>query len=89
MKHTEVIERLCNLHSEAAGYVGLEYAADCFCGNSGFWHVHGYNPERDYRNEGKALEFIEAAVREKIERGHSLHNTPDQERKSPASDGSI
>jgi hypothetical protein len=72
MKHTEVIERLCNLHSEAAGHIGYEFAADCFCGNGGFWHVEGYNPERDYRNDGRALQFIEAAVREKIERESSI-----------------
>lgn len=68
MKHTEVIERLCALHSEAAQHVGLQYAADCFCGEGGFWSVEDYDPERDYRNDGKALKFIEQAVREKIER---------------------
>ena len=74
MTHTEVIERLCKLHSEAAEHVGYEYAADCFCGEGGFWSVKGYNPKRDYRNDGKALEFMEAAVREKLARGHSPEN---------------
>jgi hypothetical protein len=66
MTHTEVIERLCKLQSEAAGHVGHEYAADCFCGKSGYWDTKEYRPDRDYRNDGKALDFIESAVREKI-----------------------
>lgn len=68
MKHTDVMQRFCILMGEAQEHLGWDHAADCFCGHGGFWRVNGYNPHRDYRNDGKSVEFIEAAVREKIER---------------------
>lgn len=67
MKHTEAIARLCKLQSDVAAHIGDVSAADCFCGQSGFWNLPGYNPENDYRNDGNAIEFIEQAVNEKIE----------------------
>ena len=71
MTHTDVIQRFCKLMGEAQDYLGWDHAADCFCGHGGFWFVQGYNPHTDYRNDGKSVEFIEAAVREKIEREKS------------------
>lgn len=70
MEAKEVIERFCKLQRLAAEQVGFVYAADCFCQQSGFWGAQGYGGTFDtgYRNDGKALEFIEQAVREKIER---------------------
>lgn len=65
MTREEVIERLCKLQAVTARHVGYVHAADCFCGNGGFWGTEGYD-ERSYRNDGVALDFIEAAVREKI-----------------------
>jgi hypothetical protein len=69
----EVIERLCKLQEEVQNHINDDGAADCFCRKGGFWHVKGYGGthEEGYRNDGDALEFIENAVREKInaERG--------------------
>jgi hypothetical protein len=54
----EVWERACKSST----------AADCFCGEEGFWKCEGYGGtfETGYRNDGAALEFIERAVREKL-----------------------
>lgn len=69
MKHTEVIDRLCKLQTEVTEALNdYTFAADCFCGKGGFWDTNGFDPERDYRNDGRSLEYIEQAVREKIER---------------------
>lgn len=70
MEAKEVIERFCVLQRTAAEHVGFEHAADCFCRQSGFWGASSYGGTFDegYRNDGKALEFIEQAVREKIAR---------------------
>lgn len=55
-----IIRRLCALQAyvvtEALGY---DYPADCFCGDEGFWPLESAD---DYRNAGKAIEFIEDAV---------------------------
>lgn len=64
MTHTDVIQRFCKLMGEAQDYLGWDHAADCFCFKSQF-------SEFDYRNDGKSVEFIEAAVREKIKREKS------------------
>ena len=61
MTRDETMQRLCIIMGEAQDHLGWDYAADCFCFKSGF-------SESDYRNDGKSVEFIEAAVREKIER---------------------
>lgn len=69
MDAQEVIERLCKLQAEVWEAVcNPAESADCFCGKGGFWHCEGYDGTFDggYRNSGKALEFIERAVREKI-----------------------
>ena len=68
MTRDETMQRLCIIMGEAQDHIGWDYAADCFCGHDGFWFVDGYNPHTGYRNDGKSVEFIEAAVREKIER---------------------
>lgn len=70
MDAKEVIGRLCKLQSEVQETIGFDCSADCFCKESGFWKCDGYGGtfEDGYRNDGKALEFIETAVREKIKR---------------------
>lgn len=71
MNANDIIERLCILQSEVAGHLEHIERTDCFCGKSGFWgRIQGYDGtvEHGYRNDGKALEFIEAAVKEKIEK---------------------
>ena len=70
MDAKEVIERFCVLQGTAAAHVGFEHAADCFCKQSGFWGGDDYGGlfAEGYRNDGEALEFIEQAVLEKIER---------------------
>lgn len=67
-----IIERLCILQSEVATHQGfMEHSADCFCKQGGFWVEdmrYSDEPYGGWRNDGKALEFIEQAAREKIER---------------------
>lgn len=69
----DIIRRLCKLQAEVSEYVGYQHAADCFCGEGGFWDSDNYDGTYagGYRNDGKSLEFIEQAVREKL-------NTKDQ-----------
>ena len=64
MKPEEIIERLCLLQSEVNEHMGWKHSADCFCKKGGFWDMK--NPENYYHNEGKALEFIEEAVRKEM-----------------------
>ena len=69
MEAQEVIERFCQLQALVQECLGdYEHAADCFCGKSGYWDQEGYGGTyaEGYRNEGTALEFIEAAVKEKL-----------------------
>jgi len=68
MDANEVIERLCSLQAEVHSHIGYGFAADCFCGKGGLWGTEGYGGTvyEGYRNDGKVLEFIEAAVREKL-----------------------
>lgn len=76
----DVVERLCALQSEVANYLDdWSSAADCFCGRGGFWNAtsgYGGTFEEGYRNDGKALEFIERVVREAIK-------TPPQQQEPP------
>jgi hypothetical protein len=70
MNANEIIERLCALQQEVVDrHIGYGAGSDCFCGKGGFWKSEGYGGtfEDGYRNSGEALEFIEAAVREKLE----------------------
>lgn len=60
-----VRERFCKLMAWAVEQSGgFEYASDCFCGQGGFWGSGRYNGtfEDGYRNEGKAVMWIEAAA---------------------------
>lgn len=69
MDAQDAIERMCNLQTEVQEHLGeWGYSADCFCGKSGFWSGEKYDGTfaNGYRNDGKALEFIEQAVRERI-----------------------
>ena len=68
MTRDETMQRLCTIMGEAQDHLGWDHAADCFCDHGGFSNNKGYNPRTDYRNDGKSVQFIEAAVREKIER---------------------
>ena len=64
----EVAARMCRLQEEVCSAIGYDHPADCFCGQGGFWKVPSYDGtiENGYRNDGHVLEFIEAAVRDKI-----------------------
>ncbi len=66
----DAIKRLCELQDKAHGHIGDDSSADCFCGDGGFWGARGYDGsfQGGYRNDGEAIQFIEAAVAEKIER---------------------
>lgn len=69
MDANEIIERLCALQQEVVDqHTGYGMGSDCFCGKSGFWNSEGYGGTfaEGYRNSGAALEFIEAAVHEKL-----------------------
>jgi hypothetical protein len=60
-----LIRRLCVLQAAVAGDVlGYDHPADCFCGDDGFWP---YQDAGDYRNDGEAVAFIEAATWAAIE----------------------
>ena len=64
MDAQDIIRRFCHLQSEVAAKIDCG-AIDCFCGESGYWDVEGYNgsEKKGYRNEGIAIAFIENAVR--------------------------
>lgn len=65
-----VVERLCALQGEVFDAIGPEHPADCFCGKQGLWGAGNYGPTvaEGYRNDGTALEFIEAVVRKELAR---------------------
>lgn len=68
MTREDVIARFCALQTEVAGYLDhWRNAADCFCRDPS---RGGHSPATPnyYCNNGVALEWIEAAVREKIVR---------------------
>lgn len=54
-----VIHWLCELQGRVASHLGYDHPADCFCGDSGYWPL---KRAEDYRNDGKAVAFIEAAT---------------------------
>jgi hypothetical protein len=61
MTKQEVISRLCLLMTTVNEKItNYEDAADCICENQ---HKHIYS---EYRNSGKALEFIEKTVKEAL-----------------------
>lgn len=79
MNANEVIERLCALQQEVVDrYIGYEVSSDCFCEKGGFWKCEGDAGtfEQGYRNSGDALEFIESAVREKLDRIKNTQGMP-------------
>jgi hypothetical protein len=55
MTRQETIEKYCALQTRVADFMKNEFAADCFC-----------KDEPNYKNEGKAFDFIQSAVEEKI-----------------------
>lgn len=66
-----IIDRLCELQAEVVhGVVGYEHGNDCFCGRGGFWTEDGNWPEpcRGWTNAEEAINFIEGAVRDAINR---------------------
>lgn len=62
-----IVERLCTLTDIVHSVVGFDHPNDCFCGIGGFWDREEYGPD-GFRHDLATVEFIEAAVREKIER---------------------
>lgn len=55
-----IIRRLCALQAHVVTEVlGHDHPADCFCGDEGFWPLASAD---DYRNAGKAIDFIEEAT---------------------------
>lgn len=59
-----LVRRLCALQAHVVTEVlGYDDPADCFCGDEGLWP---YADPDDYRNAGKAVEFIETATLEAI-----------------------
>lgn len=62
----EAIERFCKLQMQVNTFVfDHEHAADCFCGQGGFWRDGAVDPD-GYRNELRAVEWIENVVRERL-----------------------
>jgi len=61
----DVLRRLCALQREVCDAIGYDEPADCFCRQGGFWKMKDYGDTyaKGYRNAGRALAFIEAAVR--------------------------
>lgn len=69
------IRRLCRLQeSITAEVLGHDLSHDCICGEGGFWHLDDTWPQPNHywSNDGAAIEFIEQAVAEKIERDRHL-----------------
>lgn len=61
----QIVARLCRLQDLVSDEVfGYEYASDCFCGEGGVWPLR---EAKDYRNDYKAIEFIENAVASALE----------------------
>lgn len=77
----QVIERLCRLQALVFEKASGMDESDCFCGKGGFWGVADYGGtfEQGYRNDGRALKFIEEAVREKLERMNIASVEPPKE----------
>lgn len=67
MTQDEAIQRLCKLTEEVMDHVGARHASDCFCGKGGMHGLASYGPEH-YQNDGFIVEWIEASVRDRIER---------------------
>jgi len=66
MTRDEIIERYCLLASEVWNATTSPiHPNDCFCGKGGFWESPSYD-DTQFRNDGKALEFIERVVREAL-----------------------
>jgi hypothetical protein len=64
-----IIRRLCALQAHVCTEVlGHDDPADCFCGQEGFWP---YSDPDDYRNAGKAIDFIVEATLAAVERARS------------------
>ncbi|HUR18859.1 MAG TPA: hypothetical protein VMZ51_08000 [Acidimicrobiales bacterium] len=65
----KLIARLCRLQESVGDHQGHVYANDCICGESSGWS-YGRDawpePHEYWRSDETAVEFIEAAVAEKI-----------------------
>ena len=59
----EIIDKLCELCGVVGCYFSSQYAYDCFCSER-----TESNPLSSFRHEGEILDFIKAAILEKIER---------------------
>ena len=71
MKKQEIISKFCNLSSRVAHAMrdidGISRARDCFCGNNPLARNLGKN----YQFDSSVFQFIEDAVKEKMERCYS------------------
>jgi len=69
MNPQEINERLCKLMYDVWRRIdpNATTANDCHCNRGGLWGSPNYGLS-NFRNDGKALEFIEIAVREKLSR---------------------
>lgn len=63
-----VISRLCHLQSDVCEHlIGYDGPNDCLCGEGGFWLADEWpNARAGWRNEERALEWIEAVVRAEL-----------------------
>jgi hypothetical protein len=66
----DIVTRLCDLQASLFAELPNVESADCFCQKGGYWGTENYGGTfaEGYRNDGRALKFIEDAVREKLQR---------------------
>jgi len=57
----DAVMAACRLQAEVSEAMRFQHAADCFCGERREWVARGL-----WRNEGRALQFIIDATREKL-----------------------
>lgn len=72
LTRTAAIRRVCALTEEVADrQTGHDHPNDCICGLGGLWDSPGYVTEGGFRNSGEALDYIERAVRDQLNRDAS------------------
>ena len=72
LTRTAAIRRVCTLTEEVANrQTGHDHPNDCICGQGGLWDSPGYVIDGGFRNSGQALDYIERAVRDQMNRDAS------------------
>lgn len=72
LTRTAAIRRVCRLAEEVANLqTGHNHPNDCICGQGGLWDSPGYVADGGFRNSGEALDYIERAVRDQLNRDAS------------------